>query len=133
MTILRRPTLTLTKRSRAFWMVAAPMAVWLGVHDARIAAQQPVPSPSRSGVDLAAMDKTANPCTDFYQYACGGWIAQHPAPPDQPRYGRFEDLQECNIAILKDILEAAAKNTAATDPDVRKIGDYYASCMDEHD
>lgn len=132
MNILRRPALTGTKRSRAFWMVAMPVAVWLGVHDARIAAEQPAQPASQSGVDLAAMDKTANPCNDFYQYACGGWIAQHPAPPDQPRYGRFEDLQERNNAILKDILEAAAKDTTSTDPNVRKIGDYYSSCMDEH-
>jgi endothelin-converting enzyme/putative endopeptidase len=93
--------------------------------------KQPAPAASQSGVDLAAMDKTADPCTDFYQYACGGWIAQHPAPPDQPRYGRFEDLQERNNAILEDILENAAANTTTPDADIRKIGDYYASCMDE--
>ena len=65
--------------------------------------------PYTASLDIPSMDRTADPCTDFYQFACGGWIARHPAPPDQPRYGRFEELQERNNAILKDILEAAAK------------------------
>ena len=93
---------------------------------ARAAHEQPMVS--RSGIDLAALDKSANPCDDFYQFACGGWIKKHPAPPDQPRYGRFDELQERNNAILRDILDEAAKPGAA--PELKKIGDYYASCMD---
>jgi endothelin-converting enzyme/putative endopeptidase len=84
---------------------------------------------SRSGIDLTSLDKTADPCHDFYQFACGGWMASHPAPPDQPRYGRFAELQDRNNLILKDILEAAAKPTSPTE--LRKVGDYYASCMAE--
>jgi endothelin-converting enzyme/putative endopeptidase len=57
-------------------------------------------------------------------------MAKHPAPPDQPRYGRFDELQDRNNEILRDILEESSKPGVA-DPDKKKIGDYYASCMDE--
>jgi len=94
-------------------------------------AQQPAakPAASQSGLDLAALDRSANPCNDFYQFACGGWVAKHPTPPDQPRYGRFAELQDRNLEILRGILDEAAKPTSAAD--MRQIGDYYASCMDE--
>jgi endothelin-converting enzyme/putative endopeptidase len=100
--------------------------------DARVRAQEPVGQMlvSRSGIDLAALDKTADPCSDFYQFTCGAWIKNHPVPPDKPRYGRFDELQDRNNEILKDILENAAKPGAAT-PELKKIGDYYASCMAE--
>ena len=121
------------KRTRAFWMVAMPVAALMCVSDARLRAQAPIDQPmaSRSGIDLAALDKTANPCDDFYQFACGGWMAKHPTPADQPRYGRFEELQDRNNEILHDILEQAAKAPASADVSTKKIGDYYASCMDE--
>jgi putative endopeptidase len=124
-------------RSRALTIAlgAFSTAVVLAAHDARLGAQQ-VPLPpqseinvSRSGVDLAALDRSANPCDDFYKFACGGWMAKHPAPPDQPRYGRFEELQNRNNEILRDILENAAKPGGGTSPELQKVGDYYASCM----
>jgi putative endopeptidase len=103
----------------------------MAADDAAVRAQEVTPQPmvSRSGVDLAAMDPTANPCADFYQYACGGWIKNHPTPPDQPRYGRFNELQDRNNEVLRDILQQAS--TPAAPADQKKIGDYYASCMDE--
>src|SRR3982751_2957947 len=58
-------------------------------------------------------------------------MAAHPAPPDQPRYGRFEELQNRNNEILKDILENAAKPGGAGSTELQKVGDYYASCMGE--
>jgi endothelin-converting enzyme/putative endopeptidase len=118
-------------RSSAFAVVALPVAILMAADDARVRAQDVTSQPmaSRSGVDLASLDRTANPCENFYQFACGGWMAKHPAPPDQPRYGRFEELQDRNNAILRDILDQAAKPSSA--PDLRKVGDYYASCMAE--
>jgi len=86
------------------------------------------PADSASGLQLDAMDKSAGACTDFYQFACGGWIARNPVPADRSGFGRFDELQERNNDTLHTILEAAA---AGREPEFKKIGDYYASCLDE--
>ncbi|HKD44056.1 MAG TPA: M13 family metallopeptidase [Candidatus Angelobacter sp.] len=83
-----------------------------------------------SSLDLSALDKSADPCVDFYQFSCGGWLKNSPIPPDQSSWGRFNELAERNRVILREILESAAKPGART-PNEQKIGDYYASCMDE--
>jgi len=88
------------------------------------------PKPIRA-LDLSALDKTANPCTDFYQYACGGWIAQNPIPADQPAWGRFNELSDNNLLILRSILEKAEIEKPGRSALDQKIGDFYASCMDE--
>jgi len=80
--------------------------------------------------DINALDKTADPCVDFYQFSCGGWVKNNPIPPDQATWGRFSELFERNREALREILENAAKATQRT-PNEQKIGDYYASCMDE--
>ena len=77
------------------------------------------------------MDPSANPCIDFYQYACGGWIANHPIPADETRWGTFDELAERNRAILRGILEKASALDAGRSLVDQKIGDFYASCMDE--
>jgi putative endopeptidase len=82
------------------------------------------------GFDLAAMDKTADPCVDFYQYSCGNWMKNNPIPPDKSRWGRFNALDEQNLYVLRGILEkveAPGQHTAIE----QKVGDYYAACMDE--
>ncbi|HSW48635.1 MAG TPA: M13 family metallopeptidase [Bryobacteraceae bacterium] len=78
----------------------------------------------------AFMDKTADPCSNFYQYACGVWQANNPVPADHSRWGRFEELLERNQRIMREILEASAA-ASSRGPIDQKIGDYYASCMDE--
>jgi putative endopeptidase len=80
--------------------------------------------------EASALDKTADPCVDFYQYSCGGWMKSNPIPPDQASWGRFNELAERNRTMLRDILEQAAKATKR-DANEQKIGDYYSSCMDE--
>ena len=79
---------------------------------------------------VSAMDKTADPCVDFYQFACGGWKKNNPIPSDQAIWSRFGELIEHNRTVLRGILEDAAKATNRT-PNEQKIGDYYASCMDQ--
>ena len=80
--------------------------------------------------DVTAIDKTADPCADFYQYACGTWMKNNPVPGDKARWGRFDELYERNLYILRDLLnEAKAPGKhAATET---MVGAYYGSCMDE--
>ncbi len=84
-----------------------------------------------SGFDPAALDRTADPCVNFYQYACGGWMSANPIPSDQSRWGRFNALQDRNRAILQNILETASADKPARTAIDRQIGDYYAACMDQ--
>jgi predicted metalloendopeptidase len=81
--------------------------------------------------DINAIDRTAEPCVDFYQYACGSWIKNNPIPNDQSRWGRFSELAERNREVLREILEEAAKPDPKRDQVTREIGDFYAACMDE--
>src|SRR5580765_5749230 len=81
--------------------------------------------------DLEAMDRSADPCQDFFAYACAGWQKTHPIPPDQVRWGRFDMLREYNRAQLRQLLESAAAKKVPRDANEQKIGDYYATCMDE--
>ncbi|HVP54714.1 MAG TPA: M13 family metallopeptidase [Candidatus Eisenbacteria bacterium] len=81
--------------------------------------------------DLTAIDKSIDPCTDFYQYACGTWMKNNPIPPDQSSWGRFNELRERNQTILRGILEKQSAENPARNAIDQKIGDYYFSCMDK--
>ena len=99
-------------------------------------AQSPTPSnPSPTfqpipGYDPAAMDTSADPCVDFYQFACGNFAKLHPIPSDMPEFDQFGNLYEFNIQALRQIVEKAAAAHAPTGSSEQKIGDYYASCLD---
>ncbi len=83
-------------------------------------------------IDPSTFDKNTPACTDFYQYVNGGWLVANPIPPAFPSWGLGNILNEKNRDLLHDILEAAAKNTSARKgSNEQKVGDYYASCMDE--
>ena len=94
---------------------------------------EPAPPAGKApGIDLAAMDPKADPCDDFYAYACGGWLAHTEIPADRGRWGRFNELEEKNKERLKGLLEelAAGKGDLG-EARLRKAGVYYQSCMDE--
>ncbi len=93
------------------------------------AAQPLVKEPPPFNVSL--LDKAVEPCVDFYKFACQKWLAANPIPSDQPAWGRFNELQERNREVLRNILEKASANDPQRSPVMQKIGDYYASCMDE--
>src|SRR5918911_4134013 len=83
-----------------------------------------------SAVDTEAMNAAVNPCMDFYQHACGNWIARNPLPPDRSRWARFTELSSRNEKVLLDLLQQAATAKAGRSDVEQKIGDYFASCMD---
>jgi putative endopeptidase len=83
------------------------------------------------GLDKDLMDTAADPCVDFYRYACGNWSKLHPIPNDSPYSDQFYNLDQYNRQVLHGILERAAPAGSARDANTQKIGDYYASCMDE--
>ena len=82
-------------------------------------------------LDPANIDRSVSACTDFYNFANGGWIKTHPVPAAFSRWGSFDELTEGNQANLLTILRsAAASGNAKANPDLRKLSVYYSSCMD---
>jgi putative endopeptidase len=87
--------------------------------------------PYTPSLDLTAMDRTANPCVDFYQFACGGWVKNNPIPADQSSWSAYGKMQDENRTLLRALLEQAAQGGATRTPNQQKIGDYYGACMNE--
>ena len=87
--------------------------------------------PYTPSLDVTAMDRTVDPCVDFYTYSCGGWNKKNPIPPDQARWDVYGKLSDDNVQFLWGLLEEAGKQTPGRDAATRKIGDYFASCTDE--
>ncbi len=94
------------------------------------AAQNAVPIQS-TPLDPANLDRSVSACTDFYQFANGGWVKRNPVPAAYSRWGSFDELQENNQSNLLTILRAAAANgNTQADADIRKLGTFFSSCMD---
>ncbi len=109
----------------AFAAAQAPLAA--SGHDNTGATTQYQLAPS---FDTASMDKTADPCNDFYKFACGNFAATHPIPADQTSVDQFYTLFNVNTERLQGILTRYAGETTGRTPNQQKIGDEYAACMD---
>ena len=118
---------------RSFKLLAAILA-FLSALTAPLLWSQDNPEASKKAAirflpDL--LDKDVDPCSDFYAFACSKWIAANPIPSDRSGWGRFNELAERGEYIVRDILEKAAVDRPGRTANEQKIGDYYASCMDE--
>ena len=96
------------------------------------AAERPATEfPYTPGLDVSAMDRSADPCVDFYQYACGGWMKNNPIPADQARWSVYGKLALENRRYLWGILEDLSRRQDGRNANQQKIGDYFGACMDE--
>ncbi len=107
-------------------LVALAAILIVGFANAQTPAEHHEPA-----LDVTSMDRSADPCVDFFQYSCGGWIKANPIPPDQSSWDTYSKMQDENRTRLRTILEAAAAPDAGRNAVTQKIGDYYASCTDE--
>ena len=121
---------------KSFAVVAAAVlsVAPLGQH---LLAQQAVPAPSvqplqqmpySPSLDLTSMDRSVDPCVDFYKFTCGGWMKNNPIPADQASWSVYAKLANENQQFLWGILETDAKATNRT-PVQQKVGDYFEACM----
>jgi putative endopeptidase len=114
----------------AVFLAAAVLAQCPGQSQTASPAQPLKQMPYSPSLDLNDMDKSVDPCVDFYKYACGGWMKSNPIPPDQPGWDVYAKLSDENAQFLWGILDADAKMTNRT-PVQQKIGDYFSACMNE--
>jgi putative endopeptidase len=110
------------------WYFVAILASLISLANAQQAA---VTQQHEPALDVTAMDRSVDPCVDFFQYSCGGWIKRNPIPPDQSSWDTYSKMQDENLARLRAILEAASAPDPNRDAATQKIGDYYSACMDE--
>jgi len=87
--------------------------------------------PYSPSLDLTSMDKSVDPCVDFYHYSCGGWQKKNPIPPDQTSWSVYGKLYEDNLNFLRGMLEQAAKPSPQRSAVEQKTGDFYAACVNE--
>jgi endothelin-converting enzyme/putative endopeptidase len=87
--------------------------------------------PYSPSLDASSMDRSVDPCTDFYRYSCGAWIKKNPIPPDQSSWDVYGKLAEDNRRFLWGILDEASKPSPNRSQVETEIGDYFHACMDE--
>jgi endothelin-converting enzyme/putative endopeptidase len=87
--------------------------------------------PYSPSLDVSSMDKSIDPCVDFYQYSCGEWQRKNPIPPDQTSWSVYGKLYQDNLTFLRGMLEQAAQPNEQRNAVTQEIGDFYAACMDD--
>jgi putative endopeptidase len=125
-TLSRKPSM----RKLAILLSAAMTS--FGIASAQTPERPLTSFPYTPGLDVNAMDKSADPCVDFYQYTCGGWMKNNPIPSDQPRWSVYGKLSQDNQRYLWGILQDLASRTKGRNATQQKIGDYFAACMNEN-
>ena len=111
--------------------LATGWSLALAVSTSVLTAAEGTPKVPRFSVDN--MDRTADPSVDFFRFAAGNWVKSNPVPADKSRWGGFDELQDRNWFLLREILESAAKDagsSAAASGPRRQVGDLFASAMD---
>src|SRR5207247_10848262 len=88
------------------------------------------PQNSLPVLNVSSVDRSIDPCVDFFEYSCGGWIKKNPIQPVQTSWSVYSKMEDENKLILRDILESAATADTSRAATNQKIGDYYAACMD---
>ncbi|HWA93916.1 MAG TPA: M13 family metallopeptidase [Terracidiphilus sp.] len=117
------------RRSHSFYCLALAVFAALPLLPAH-AQQSAAPKHVLRVFDPTLIDKSVDPCDNFYQYSCGNWFKENPLPADQISYGRFTELYELNRMHLRALLEQSSAPSTARTPNEQKIGDEYATCMD---
>jgi putative endopeptidase len=104
----------------------------LATAEARAAEERPLAAlPYTPGLDTSVMDRAVDPCVDLYQFSCGKWLEKNPIPADRSRWSVYAKMANDNQRFLWGLLEEAARPAPGRDANTQKIGDYFASCMDE--
>jgi len=126
-----------TESPRAAHAAASPAEAPSGCSAFDVADSGGGPSPTTAaqaghGFDLSNLDRSVLPCNDFYKFANGGWMKNNPVPADRSTWATYSKLMDRNEEELRGILEEAAKDKSPSPgSNWQKIGDFYASCMDE--
>jgi putative endopeptidase len=128
-----------TEVRESSWVAACGAALVLSLGGSAAQAQDSVSSsatdrphtslPYSPSLDVGAMDRSADPCTDLYTYACGGWEQANPIPPDQTSWSVYGKLEVDVRRYLWGILEELSRPIATRTAEEQKLGDYFAACM----
>jgi putative endopeptidase len=115
-------------------VLLAFMLLGISCAGAQTKSSQPAQGPAlpySPSLDVTSMDKSVDPCVDFYHYSCGGWQKKNPIPADQTSWSVYAKLYQDNLEFLRGMLEQASQPSVNRNAVTQKIGDFYAACMDE--